>query len=292
MKKLFLLMMLSFYASYNYAQGLMLDGFMQKKGDIVSALSFSTENYDTYYVGEVKTQNPNLGTITTNSASLYVTGGITDYLNVVVNLPYITAKPSEGFWSTQSDFQDLSIFLKGRLFRQDFGNAGHLSILAGLGYSTPVSQYIPDAPIAIGHQAQRTDLRLLVQHQLPMGLFIMAQGGYMRNFNVTIDRGYEVSVPDAFDFTTRIGGNIKFLYADAWLSKQTAKSGTNIGPGVPFPGNAVSFLRTGFNLYSAIPVIKNLGVSAGMGFTLSGENVGKATRISAGLVYKFSVLNN
>lgn len=283
-------MMLICYASYNYAQGLMLDGFMQKKGDIVSALSFSTENYDTYYVGEVATQNPNLGTITTNSASLYLIGGITDYLNVVVNLPFITTKPSAGFWSPQSDFQDLSIFLKGRLYQNDFGNAGHLSILAGVGYSTPVSQYIPDAPIAIGHQANRTDFRLLVQHRLPMGLFIMAQGGYIQNYNVSLDRGYEVSVPDAFDFTTRIGGNIKFLYADAWLSRQTARSGTNIGPGVPFPSNGITFLRTGFNLYTAIPYVKNLGVSSGMGFTLSGENVGKATRISGGLVYKLSVL--
>ncbi len=101
-------MMLSCYASYNYAQGLMLDGFMQKTGDIVSALSFSTEKYDTYYVGDFRTQNANLGTIITNSASLYVVGGITDYLNVVVNLPYITTKPSAGFWSAQSDFQDLS----------------------------------------------------------------------------------------------------------------------------------------------------------------------------------------
>lgn len=154
-------MMLSFYASYNYAQGLMLDGFMQKTGDIVSALSFSTEKYDTYYVGDFRTQNANLGTIITNSASLYVVGGITDYLNVVVNLPYITTKPSAGFWSAQSDFQDLSFFLKGRLFHNDFGNVGHLSILAALGYSTPISQYIPDAPIAIGHQAKRTEFRLL-----------------------------------------------------------------------------------------------------------------------------------
>ncbi|MBK6263890.1 hypothetical protein JKA74_02480 [Marivirga sp. S37H4] len=290
MKKTFILMMLSLYASYNYAQGLILDGFMQKKGDIISALSFSTENYDTYYVGEVKTQNPNLGTITTNSTSLYVVGGITDYLNVVVNLPYISSKPSAGFWSPQSDFQDLSIFLKGRLFNHNFESVGQFSLSAGLGYSTPISQYIADAPISIGHQAKRTEFRLLVQHQLPMGLFIMAQGGYLHNYNVTIDRGYEVLVPDAFDFTARIGGNIKSFYADAWLSNQIAKKGTNIGPGVPFPGNAISFLRTGFNLYSTLPFVKNLGVSAGMGFTLSGENIGKATRISGGLVYKLSVL--
>ncbi len=283
-------MMLICYASYNYAQGLMLDGFMQKKGDLVSALSFSNEKYGSYYVGEVKTQNANLGTITTKSASLYIIGGITDYLNVVVNVPYITAKPSAGFWSSQSDFQDLSIFLKGRIFQNDFGSAGYLSILAGLGYSTPISQYIPDAPIAIGHQANRTDFRVIVQHRLPIGLFFMAQGGYIQNYNVYTDRGYEVSVPDAFDFTTRIGGNVKFIYADFWLSKQTARSGTNIGPGVPFPGNSISFLRSGFNLYSTLPFVNNLGISTGMGFTLSGKNVGKATRISAGLVYKLSVL--
>ncbi len=118
----------------------------------------------------------------------------------------------------------------------------------------------------------------------------MAQGGYIRNFNVNIDRGYKVLVPDAFDLTARIGGTFKLIYADAWFSNQISNEGTNIGPGVPFPGNAISFLRTGFNLYYSLPFVKNLGISAGMGFTVSGENVGKSTRISGGLVYKLSVL--
>lgn len=282
--------MLLLCALFSNAQGLLLDGFMQKKGNLISALSYSYEQYNTYYVGGTATENPNLGTISTNSLSLYMVGGITDYLNIVVNLPYVSTKPSEGYWSPQSDIQDLSVFLRGRLINKNLGDVGRFSVMLAAGYSTPLSDYIPDAPIAIGHQASRSELRLIVQHQFPVGVFVMAQGGYIRNNNVTIDRGYEVSVPDATDFTLRVGGNIKDIYVDGWLSNQNAKSGNNIGPGVPFPTNAISFLRSGFNLYYGIPKVSNLGVSVGMAFTLAGENVGKSTRFSTGIVYTLALL--
>lgn len=284
------MLMLLLYAAFGKAQGLLLDGFMQQKGTLVSAVSYSYEQYNTYYVGGEATKNPNLGTISTNSVSLYMVGGITDYLNIVANLPYVSTKPSEGYWSPQSDIQDLSIFLRGRLLNKDLADFGKLSVMLAAGYSIPLSDYIPDAPIAIGHQTSRAEFRLVVQHQFPIGIFIMAQGGYIRNNNVTIDRGYEVSVPDATDLTLRVGGNIRDLYVDGWLNRQNARSGNNIGPGVPFPTNAISFLRSGFNLYYGIPKVRNLGLSAGMAFTLTGENVGKSTRVSTGIVYTLALI--
>jgi hypothetical protein len=289
MKKYILILLILAYCFQIQAQGLLLDGFMQPKGQIVSALGYSHEFYDTYYVGNKSTQNPNLGTIKTNSVNLYVTGGITDFLNVTVNLPYVTAKPTAGFWSPQQDFQDLSIFIKGRLFQTD--KIGNFNLIGGLGYILPSSNYIADAPISIGHQAQRLEARLIAQYRLANGFFIMAQGGYSHASNVESDRGFSVDVPNYYDITIRSGGNIGFLYTDVWLSQQNALSGTNIGPGIPFPSNAVSFLRSGFNLYGDLPFIQNLGLSAGMGFTLNGENVGKSTRISTSLIYRFSYLS-
>lgn len=274
------------------AQGLLLDGFMQPKGQIVSAIGYSYEFYDTYYVDDVATQNPNLGSIRTNSVNLFLTGGITDYLNFTVNVPYVSAKPTAGFWSPQQDFQDLSVFLKARIFQTNQLGNGNFNILGGLGYTFPTSNYIADAPISIGHQADRLEFRLISQYRFENSFFMMLQGGYLHTSNVALDRGFEVDVPNFFDWTLRSGGNLGFLYADAWISRQQALSGTNIGPGVPFPSNAVSFLRTGFNLYGEIPQFRNFGLSAGMAFTLSGENVGRSTRISTALIYKFSYLKN
>lgn len=291
MKKLLLIIIYVSFGHQLFSQGLLLDGFMQPKGELVSALGFSHEFYDTYYVGNAATQNPNLGTIKTNSVNLFLTAGITDFLNLTVNLPYVTAKPTDGFWSPQQDFQDLSIFLKGRLFQTNQLGNGNFNILGGLGYTLPTSNYIADAPISIGHQADRFEFRLISQYHFKNSFFIMVQGGYLHTSNVETDRGFEVEVPNSFDWTIRSGKNIGILYTDVWVSQQNALSGTDIGPGTPFPTNAVSFLRTGFNLYGDLPFIQNLGLSAGMGFTLNGENVGKSTRISSSLIYRLSYLS-
>jgi hypothetical protein len=270
------------------AQGL-IDGYMRGKGNVTAALSYSYESYDHYYVGSKATQNPNLGTISTQSGSLFVAGGITDYLDVIATVPYIRASPSAGYWSTQRDFQDLSLFFRWLMLKKEIGNIGELSLMSAAGISTPLTEYIPDAPVAIGHQSTNTELRILAQQRLPSGMFVMAQAGYIRRSNVSIDRGYEVSVPDAWDYILRTGGTIGNVYTDAWLQLQQARSGTDLGPGVPFPSNAVSFTRVGFNLFYNLPWVKNMGVGTGMGFTLSGKNIGKATRISGALVYNLNL---
>jgi hypothetical protein len=270
------------------AQGL-IDGYMRGKGNVTAALSYSYESYDHYYVGSKATQNPNLGTISTQSGSLFVAGGITDYLDVIATVPYIRASPSAGYWSTQRDFQDLSLFFRWLMLKKEIGNIGELSLMSAAGISTPLTEYIPDAPVAIGHQSTNTELRILAQQRLPSGMFVMAQAGYIRRSNVSIDRGYEVSVPDAWDYILRTGGTIGNVYTDAWLQLQQARSGTDLGPGVPFPSNAVSFTRVGFNLFYNLPWVKNMGVGTGMGFTLSGKNIGRATRISGALVYNLNL---
>ncbi len=277
------------WSYHSSGQGL-IDGYMRGKGNLTVALSYTHESYDHYYVGSQATQNPNLGTITTQSGSLFLAGGITNHLDVVANIPYIRASPSAGFWSTQSDFQDLSLFFRYLILKKEIGSLGEFSLLTAAGISTPLTKYIPDAPVAIGHQSTNTELRLLAQQRLPFGMFVMTQVGYIRRSNVTIDRGYEVSVPDAWDYILRTGGSVGAFYADAWLNVQQARSGTDLGPGVPFPSNAVSFTRAGFNVFYNLPWIQNMGLGAGMGFTLTGKNIGRATRISGAVVYNLNLL--
>lgn len=270
------------------AQGV-LDGFMRGKGNIVTALSYSNESYDTYFVGDTKTQNPNLGTIKTNSLGIFVSGGVTDYLDVIVSAPYISAKATQGFISDQDGFQDISLFVKGRFLNRSFDNGATLSLMAAGGISTPLSDYIADSPVSIGNQSTQLDGRLIAQYRFSQGIFIAAQTGYIKRGNVDLDRGLEVSVPDAWDYILRTGGSYKKWYADAWLQHQNSRNGTNIGPGVPFPSNDIDFTRIGFTLYHPIPKFENFGIAVGGGFTLSGTNIGKSDRFSASLIYTFSV---
>jgi len=273
---------------FSFSQG-MIDGFMRGKSNVTTALSYSHESYDSYYVGDSAVTNPNLGVITTNSLNLFASYGITPYLDIVVGLPYVSANSGQGYWAKQKGFQDFSFYLKGKAIEKDFGAIGKLSIIGAAGFVLPASDYIPDAPVAIGHHSKNLEARLLFQYRLPLGIFVMGQGGYIKRYNITLDRGMEVSVPDAWDYVVRMGYSYKSYYADVWLNAQEARSGTDIGPGVPFPGNAISYTRAGFNLYAGLP-IKNLGVSFNMGFTLSGENIGKATRYSSAIVYNFPFL--
>ncbi|WP_156125407.1 hypothetical protein [Cellulophaga sp. Hel_I_12] len=288
-KLLFLFAIIILCTSGNLsAQGL-LDGFMRGKGQIVTALSYSHESFDTYFVGTNNIQNENLGTINTNSINFFAAAGLTDYLDVVVSLPYITARATQGFWSDQKDFQDISLFLKGRILETNFSKNDNLSIIGAMGVIAPLSDYIADAPVSIGNQSTQLEGRFIAQYRTSFGIFVTSQFGYSKRGNVVIDRGLEVSVPDAFDYILRAGGSYKKLYADAWFQHQNSRSGTNIGSGVPFPSNEIDFSRIGFTLYHPIPKIVNLGVALSTGFTLSGRNIGKSDRITASLVYNFSV---
>ncbi|MBC7921497.1 MAG: hypothetical protein H7Z75_10480 [Ferruginibacter sp.] len=265
------------------AQGL-VDGFMRGAGKTTVALSYSHESYRTYFVGNRPSTNTAFGTITTRSVNLFAAAGLTDYLDAVVALPYASATPSVGNLASQSGLQDVSLYLKLRPYQVE-GKYGKLTTILAGGISTPLSDYIADFPIAIGHQSTNLDGRALVQYA-NYGVFAMVQGGYTRRSNVTLDRGFDVRVPNTADLVVKVGFSAKHFYADGWLNRQVAtQDGTDIGPGVSFPSNAISFTRVGYTLYAPVPKLPALGVSFGMGFTLHGENVGKATRYSGGLVY-------
>lgn len=289
MKALFLLRVLtlsifcSIISHITIAQG-MIDGFMKGKGRTDVAITYSYEWYDKYYVRNQETFNPNLGTISTQSISFFAAAGLTDFLDVIVALPYIEASPSAGYFQPQSGWQDVSLYFRVQTFQADLGQGKIAAMVAG-GISTPVSDYVVDFPIAIGHGSTNLDGRIVAQYKADIGLFASAQYGYIRRNNVAIDRGYEVSVPDVQVYTARAGFAASQFYIDTWIYSEQASSGTNIGPGVPFPSNAISFVRVGVNLYVPLPRIKGIGITASTGFTLSGENIGKATRISGGLVY-------
>ncbi|MDB5263724.1 MAG: hypothetical protein JWQ14_3007 [Adhaeribacter sp.] len=278
------------------------DGFMKGKGNSSAALSYSYESYDTYFVGGNSTQNANLGTIATRSLSFYGVTGLTDKLDIVVSLPYIKAAASEGFWQDQKGFQDVALYLKYNAFEKEMGNLGALSVMVAGGISTPLGPYIADAPVAIGHHSTNFDGRVISQFKTNSGFFVSVQAGYIRRSDVKLDRdavplpepggagtpyynGFKSHVPNSFDYSIKAGFAAGVVYADAWLQEQKAGDGTDIGPGIPFPSNAVSYTRTGFSFFVPVPFYRAVGLGAGTSFTLNGKNVGKATRYSGSLNY-------
>ena len=292
---LFTICLITLYpAPTGFAQGL-VDGFMKGQRKASFAVTYAQESYDNYYVGTTEIHNPNLGTVTTQSLNLYGSYGLGYDLDLIVAAPYVRAEASAGYWQKQEGFQDISAALRWEAFDYKIGSA-RLSWLFAVGYSLPLQNYVIDSPVAIGHGSRSLDGRTLL-HFKAGAFFLTGQLGYIRRGQVTLDRvanyydpsnlnpnsGSTVNVPDVTDFVVRGGVAAKHFYVDGWVQRQTPyNKGTDIGPGIPFPTNAVGFTRTGINVY--LPVVKKFGLNAGYSTTLSGRNVGKATRFSGGLV--------
>ncbi|MEZ4701168.1 MAG: hypothetical protein R2834_12600 [Rhodothermales bacterium] len=263
------------------AQGL-IDGFNKGQGRLDLALSYSWEQYESFYVGSEKVSEPGLGEITTQSVSLYAAYGLTSKIDLIVNLPFISARSANNPALDESALQDLALCVKARVLTRSLADAT-FKLFASVGAMTPTTHYAVDAPVAIGHRSTNLDGRAIAQVDLPGGAFVAAQAGYIWRSDVTV-AGASVDVPGAFDAILRGGFGARRIYADGWAHLQRSGEGTDIGPGVPFPSNAISFLRLGGNLYT--PLTSSLGVGVGFGYTVSGENVGKAFRLSGGVVYR------
>lgn len=280
----------------------LVDGFMRGAGKSVFALSYSTESYDEFFKGTVKTSEPNLGSISTQSVSLFAGFGLTDDLDVVMSLPWISTSASQGYWSTQSGIQDLSAALKWRAYSMMVGESGSLSAIASVGMMAPMTDYVPDAPVAIGHNSTMATSRLLVNYQSGFGLFGNVAWGYTRCGDVVLDRGYSTNVPDFGEMALKVGLANEHYYIDAWYQNQSARGGSDIAQrtnldspisqerGLSFPSQGISFSRIGGTVFvPANFLVQNFGVGVGGAYTLDGRNIGKSMRLSFSAVYNLTL---
>ncbi|MBD2751405.1 hypothetical protein [Spirosoma validum] len=289
-----ILFLISIFSSSIRAQGL-IDGFMRGQRKASLALIGSQATYDMYYINTTETRNPNLGTVTTQAVTLVGSYGLGYDLDLIVAAPYVRTEASAGYTPKQEGFQDLSAALRWEAYDYKIGKT-RLSWLFAVGYSMPLQNYVNDALVAIGRGSQNLDGRTML-HYKAGSFFITGQYGYIRRGQVSLDHvvntydpsqlnpnsGTKVNVPDVTELIIRTGIKTKPFYLDAWFQQQTPHSeGTNIGPGVPFPTNAVGFARIGATAY--LRLVGKLGLTAGYSATLSGRNIGKFTRIDGGLV--------
>ncbi|GAB3489872.1 hypothetical protein GCM10027341_00780 [Spirosoma knui] len=290
----FALVVSCFAAQETHAQGL-VDGFMRGQRKASLAVTYSKETFDTYYSNTTETRDPNLGTVTTEAINLYGVYGLGYDLDLVVSAPYVRTEASAGYWQKQEGFQDLSAALRWEAYDYKIGKA-RLSWLFALAYTMPLENYVTDGLVTIGRGSRNIDGRTMLH--LKAGIFFLTgQYGYIRRGQVTLDRivnyydpsqlnpnsGSKANVPDVADLVIRSGLATKHFYVDGWFQQQTPyNEGTNIGPGIPFPTNAVGFTRAGATLY--IPIVKKFGFMGTYSTTLGGRNIGKATRLSGGIV--------
>lgn len=243
-------------------------------------VSYSWERYDEFYFGNTKMPAPPPygGQITTQSISLYGVLGLTDNLDLVVNVPYITAQ-GDGVGNTIAQevngLQDASLFLKWRPLLIETGG-GQLSFLGALGLAIPLSDYAADEVLSIGNQSTRGDLRLTTHFQANSGIFGTLQAGYSLRSN---------DVPNATLLSAKVGYAAEKFYIDLWSESQISSSDAPDIGDAPFSETRVNYTQVGASVF--VPIVSSLGVSAGVGQYVSGRNVGLSTRFSGGVVYNF-----
>ncbi len=271
------LLIVTFFLSFMHrpmAQHL-VNGFPQGKGKFAVAVSTTREKFNDFYLGEKKSSITirKLDKVITQSINLYTAYGLTNKIDLIINIPYIITKSNrltDNQKVGEKNFQNALLVIQRQLLKKN-NKTGEFSVTGGLGFSTPLSNYATNLIYSIGNQSSHINPSLLVQYKLTSGLFITGQGGY--SFRTT-------KVPDAILSAAKIGYAGKLIYCEGWINNQTSISGIDIGgPGFTperFPETRVNSTNVGASIF-----IK--GLTIGGGKRLAGRNAGLQTWYTAGL---------
>ena len=141
------------------------DAIMMSKKQWCNGLTYMHSSWNEYWEGTTKRSNQNLGTVTTQSVMFMSSYGITDKLNVLVNVPYVWTNASAGTLHGMKGFQDIDVDLKYEFYKTKIGK-GELSLIGLVGFSTPLSNYENDfLPMSIGLGSTNLYGRLTVDYQ-------------------------------------------------------------------------------------------------------------------------------
>jgi Putative MetA-pathway of phenol degradation len=276
------------------------DGIMMSKKTLCTGFLYGHDRWTDYWEGDLKRQNGNIGTITTENVTWTGTYGITDRLNVIAMVPYVWTNASQGVLHGMSGFQDLAAAVKYNALETAFTSHGTLRAIFVASVGMPMSDYIADfQPLAIGVHAKDFSGRFTLNFQTKQGWFLNASGAYTWRGKVTLDRpGYftdnqlfltdQVAMPDMFDYRVSAGYLKGSLQAPISFSQHVTLGGGDIRrQDAPFISNRMNFSKVDALVMYSLPKVKSLAIRAMGTYTVDGRNVGQATTVTAGFLYTF-----
>jgi hypothetical protein len=270
------------------------DAIYMNKKLACGALIYGNSSWTNYWENGLKRDNPNLGRLTTQSATAMIAYGITRDINVIAMVPYVKTDASQGNLMGQQGFQDASVFVKVKS-KAFHGFTAH----AVLGASTPVTNYVPDfMPLSIGLGTKSAMVRGMISYALPKHLYVNSSIAYQARSKVQVDRdsylggsklyqSNQVSVPDAFDAAFRLGYLKKDNQLELFAEHFSCTKGDDIRRNdMPFLTNDMTMTTIGiYGKYQP----KKIGVNARVAYVVDGQNMGQSTSISVGVLYQFKI---
>jgi hypothetical protein len=277
------------------------DGFLMGKSQICVAVPYSYDSWTEYWEGTLRRDNPNLGRVSRQAVMPMFALGLTNSLNLLVGVPYLSTRASQGVLRGHQGFQDLQIGLKARLLNLPM-RKGSLACFAVGSISTPVSNYYPDyLPLSIGLGSTNLTGRGILQMQFNSGLFFTASGAYTSRSNIELERDFyfdgtvpyytsSVQMPAVADFRVAAGYVSTHIKANLVYMGMNTLGGNDIRRNdMPFPSYNMDQTRVGAEVQYYLQEGKGLSLIAFGNYTLSGRNVGLSTAFGGGIAYQ---LNN
>jgi len=271
------------------------DAIMMAKKQFCIGGMYGYGSWKNYWEGTLKRNNLNLGTVSNQMFGFMGTYGVTEKLNLLVNLPYVTTKATAGTLHGQHGLQDASLWVKWLPLEKDLGNGTFSAYLIG-GFSFPTTNYIADyLPLSIGLHSTNLSGRLLLDYQVGR-FFTTVSGTYVYRNNITIDRpayytteqinSNKVDMPDVATEQLRIGYRSSYLIAEAIATNMNTLGGFDIRRNdMPFPSNKMNATTVGVNVKYTLKKVAGLSFIGGGGYTVAGRNVGQSTMFNAGVFY-------
>lgn len=274
------------------------DSLMMGRGQLCTGFVYAHDGWDRYWEGTLKRGNGNIGTITTQSVTWMGTFGVTDRLNVIAMVPWVTTRASQGVLAGMDGLQDGTLGLKWTALETDLTRRGTLRAFLVASGSVPLSDYTPDfQPLSIGLGSRRASGRLTLNFQAKEGWFVEGTGAYTFRDDVKLDRptyytdgqlffSDQVAMPDTIDYAFRAGYWKHGLYVPISYSEEITLGGGDIRrQDMPFVSNRMNSSRVDATALYFLQRPKNLVVRLEASHTISGRNVGQSTTFSAGLFY-------
>lgn len=267
MKNYLIVFCLIFSTVTLYSQG-RIDGFYREKGNATVVLGLGFEDSKDYFAGTEKTGLSR----SLYYANVYGAYGITNDLDVSFSLPYMTSNKN-------NDLQDMSLFLKYRIYKREIGN-GKLQLSLAGGFSTPVGNYTTGGLNDLGQRATIIEGRGVVHYQWNSAWFVTLQSGYSYKFEPT---------PNSIPVTLKVGKTLSRWYYDLYYDYQHSFGGIDyLGTPPPqdFKEFGSDFHKIGGTLYRSFN--NNWGAYVSLSYVLSGRNTFQGPGYGVGLVYNFS----
>jgi hypothetical protein len=256
----------------------LVDGFTPARGEFEIALGQVDERYEDFYIGsDPAPKARSFDEVVAAISTFYGSYGVTDNLEVVLNIPWIRRETTDAPHRTLSGFQDGSVYANQRILTREtrFLGSGYFSVLGGVGLIVPLSDYEPDRLTSLGHHSTDLDAVVTLHQVWRSGWFGTVQVGHLWRLDAP---------PNAYSTTLRGGWFNARVFTSFWWQWQDSTSGTDIGQG-PFSTNEVDSQVVGAEI--AYRFTPDVSVSAKVTGLVDGRNVDKRRTLSAGLIYRF-----